>query len=78
MLVRDEGGGGRGLTTSRNKSAIGGRNLFVDGPLLDERVYIFGVFYCHAPILYWNYQVNMHSGQQTFIFYAAQTYDKVL
>ena len=33
MLVRDEGGGGRGLTTSRNKSAIGGRNLFVDGPL---------------------------------------------
>ena len=30
-VVRDEGGG-RGLTTSRNKSAIGGRNLFVDGP----------------------------------------------
>ena len=28
--------GGRGLTTSWNKSAIGGRNLFVDDPLFNQ------------------------------------------
>ena len=43
-VVRDEGGGGGGgLTTSRNKSAIGGRNLFVDGPLLITRYSLLGI-----------------------------------
>ena len=45
MLVRDEeGGGGGGLTTSRNKSAIGGRNLFVDGPLEGFLHQVFPIF----------------------------------
>ena len=39
--MRGGGGGGRGLTTARNKSAIGGRNLFVDGPLFDEQVFTY-------------------------------------